>query len=407
MRAVIFWVSAALVLYTFAVYPLLLIALAAISQMLRDLKFAARRHNRRIGRARGRADVSILICAHNEQDVIAARLDNCAALDYSAGSVEILLGCDGCSDSTARIAMQAGVPGLRVFEFPRAGKAETLNRLMPMARGDIVVFSDANTEFDRCAVSALVRHFEDPAVGCVCGELRLRPGPGGAQAEGLYWRYETVLKFFESRLNLLPGANGGIFAIRRELYEPLPAGTIVDDFAIAMRIRARGRRVVYDPEAAAFEDVSGPRQEFHRRVRIGAGNVHVLTRTWRMLSPTAGGIAFSYWSHKVLRWIAPAAMAAALVSALSLCRELPYAIAAALGVGAVAMGTAGYMASRRGVRGGVCTALFYFLAMNAALLAGAMAYIFGRRYTAWAPTARARGPHGAGAAGAAQMAAGR
>ncbi|MGE5486391.1 MAG: glycosyltransferase family 2 protein [bacterium] len=388
MRVLVFWSSVALVVYTFALYPVILFILASASQSLRDLRFALTRRERRCRQTKGTMAVSILVCAHNEEAVIARRLKNCAELEYPADHVEILLGCDGCTDGTARTAAATGIAGLRIFEYPRAGKPETLNRMVPEARGDVLVFTDANSEFQADALEALVRHFEDPSVGCVCGELRLRAEAGSSRSEGLYWRYETLLKFLESRLNALLGANGAVFAIRRELYRPLPPGTIIDDFLIAMRVREQGRRLVYDPEAVAREDASGLRQEFRRRMRIGAGSVHALAHTWRMLSPTAGAVAFSYWSHKVLRWLAPVAMPLALVSALMLSQQPPYAIAVAAGLAIAGMASAGCLAGRHSRGAGVCSALFYFLMMNAAVLAGVAAYLCGRRYSVWSPTPR-------------------
>ncbi len=388
MRTLVFWSSAAVVLYTFAVYPLLLLLLASVSQILRDVRFACTRSNRRQRTPAQTPLVSIVICAHNEEGVIQSKLGNCMRLDYPADRIEVLLGCDGCTDHTAAIAAGAGMPNLKIFELPRAGKPATLNRLLPEAGGEIVVFSDANTMFEPDAISVLARRFENPAVGCVCGELRLH-NTAGSHTEGLYWRYETLLKFYESRLNILVGANGGLYAIRRELYEPLPPGTITDDFIIAMRIRARGLKVIYDPEAVAREEASAVRQEFRRRMRIGAGNIHALAHTWRLLSPAAGLVAFSYWSHKVFRWIAPAAMPVALAAAILLAAELPYGIAALLGTLTVVMAGAGYVAEKRRVRTGLCGTVYYFYAMNLALLAGAVSYLCGRRFTIWSPTARA------------------
>src|SRR5207249_1835521 len=158
----------------------------------------------------------------------------------------------------------------------------------------------ANTIIDRGAIRALVRHFRDAAVGCVSGELKLTAPCDAPKDEQTYWRYEVFLKILESRLNIVPGVNGTIFAIRRELYEPLPPYGIIDDFLIAMNIRGRRYRVIYDTEAIAHEEAAlSIRHEFTRRIRIAAGAFHALRDTWRMLLPTAGPIAFSYWSHKV------------------------------------------------------------------------------------------------------------
>src|SRR5258708_2766955 len=178
-----------------------------------------------------------------------------------------------------------------------------------MTKGDLIIFCDANTMLEPDRVLSLVRHFDEPQVGCVCGELRLRPIEGKPSTEGLYWRYEVLLKFLESRLNMLVGGNGAVLGIRRSLFAPIPPNGIIDDFLVAMHVVASGHHLVYDPEAVAWEEVApNVRQEFRRRVRIGAGNFHALRYTWRMLIPVAGSIAFSYWSHKVSRWLVPVAL---------------------------------------------------------------------------------------------------
>src|SRR5262249_12946406 len=149
--------------------------------------------------------------AHDEAAVIARKMADCDRLDYPADRLEILVGCDGCRDDTATLARATAPPNATIYEFEeRAGKAADLNRLLPLASVEIVVFGDANTELAADAVAMLVRHFSRPTVGCVCGELRLRSQAGGG--EQLYWRCETVLKFLESRLNMLVGANGALFA---------------------------------------------------------------------------------------------------------------------------------------------------------------------------------------------------
>src|ERR1035438_5053173 len=242
----IFWISAGVVIYTYAVYPLVLIALSGIRQVLDDMRYAARRGDRRKAMLDPSKDsdyprVSLIFSAYNEEAVIEAKMANCREIQYPAGRLEILVGCDGCSDRTAELARAAGLSHAKVFdtgEFAgRSGKPAVLNRLVALAGGEVVVFSDANTMLQPGAVALLARHFADPHTGCVCGELRVMPREGGPSTEGVYWRYELFLKFLESRLGLLLGANGGVFAIRRDLYKPLPKQAIIDDFLIAMRIQ--------------------------------------------------------------------------------------------------------------------------------------------------------------------------
>jgi len=393
----LFWGSAALLVYTYAVYPVLLIVLGAVAQLSRDLRFGLSRRSRRAHRG-SRPRVSIVFAAHNEEAVIARKMANCARLDYPAGSLEILVGCDGCTDATAAHARAAAPLNASVYEFKdRAGKLAVLNRLVPLAQGDIVVFCDANTDFEPDAIGLLVRHFSRPDVGCVCGELRFRARAGQASGEHLYWRYETLLKFLESRLNMLVGANGALFAIRRSLFTPIPADGIVEDLLIALKVRAAGHHVVYDPEAIAWEDVAcDTRQEFKRRVRIGAGNFHALRHAWRLLSPRAGSVAFAFWSHKVCRWTVPFALLAAQISAAALARDPVYGIAAAAGLSLALLALVGSWLERRARSWAPVSVPYYFLSMNLALALGFIAFVRGTQSMTWTPTARLAPPQAEG-----------
>jgi cellulose synthase/poly-beta-1,6-N-acetylglucosamine synthase-like glycosyltransferase len=390
-----FWLSVGILLYTYGGYPFILIALGSLRQLKSDLRFGLGRRTRRTPRDLAACPrVSIVFAAHNEQAVIVQKMFNCARLDYPAGSLEILVGCDGCTDATAALARVAAPPNASVYEFAeRSGKPAVLNRLLPRARGEIVVFCDANTEFEPDAIRALVRHFRQPRIGCVCGELRLRARAGQASGEQLYWRFETLLKFLESRLNMLVGANGAVFAIRRSLFIPIPADGIVDDFLIAMDVRAAGYRVIYEPEAIAWEDVApSTRHEFRRRVRIGAGNFHALRYTWRMLHPKAGAVALAFWSHKVCRWLVPIFMVTAEISALGLAREPVYGAAAALGAVLILLGLLGHRLDQRQRSWAPASIPYHFLSMNLALLLGLVAFGRGTQSIVWTPTARTAPP---------------
>ncbi len=159
----IFWISVGLLLYTYGIYPLVLIAVGSVKQLKSDLRFGLARRTRRASRDAACPRVSIVFAAHNEEAVIAQKMANCARLDYPAESLEVLVGCDGCTDATAALARVTALPNASVFEFPdRSGKPAVLNKLLPLTRGDIVVFCDANTEFEPDAIHALVRHFKRP-----------------------------------------------------------------------------------------------------------------------------------------------------------------------------------------------------------------------------------------------------
>jgi cellulose synthase/poly-beta-1,6-N-acetylglucosamine synthase-like glycosyltransferase len=196
---------------------------------------------------------------------------------------------------------------------------------------------------------------------------------------------------------MLLGANGGVFAARRDLFRPLPPKAIIDDFLIAMRIREAGYQVVFDPEAAALEEsAAGVRDEFRRRIRIGAGNYHALRYTARLLSPTAGGVCFSYWSHKIFRWLVPFALPMAFVAAAGMVfndslADLDryfYGGCAALGLLLTALALVGYRLESRNVHRGVFSVPYYFLSMNLALLLGFVRFVTGEQTTVWHRTVR-------------------
>jgi cellulose synthase/poly-beta-1,6-N-acetylglucosamine synthase-like glycosyltransferase len=387
---VVFWTSIALIGYSYAIYPCILLALAGLHQLFRDLSFAFRRGERRRRVPTDFPVVSLVFSAFNEESLIRQKMANSAALHYPASRLEILVGCDGCSDQTAGLARAAQVPNSRIFDFSvRRGKPEVINELVTHARGDIVVFSDANTMISPDAVISLVRHFQDPRVGCVCGELKFTSAANGTQTEGVYWRYEVLLKFLESRLNMMVGANGGLYAIRRPLFTPIPARGIIDDFLVSLAVRQKGYRLVYDAEATATEEAAASvADEFRRRVRIGAGNFYALRYTWRLLSPTAGLVAFAYWSHKVLRWLVPFALLTAFAASIALAGEPLYALSVVAALVFSLMAVIGYYRERAGRRAGLFGIPYDFLSMNLALALGFFRCLSGTQRAAWTRTPR-------------------
>jgi cellulose synthase/poly-beta-1,6-N-acetylglucosamine synthase-like glycosyltransferase len=390
---VLFWISTGMIIYSYAIYPLILVLAASLRQVWEDLSFAVGRRDRRQRlQTNAMPYVSIVFSAYNEEAVIAEKVRNCAELDYPSDRLEILVGCDGCSDDTGKIARAGNLPNARILEFSeRGGKPAMLNRLAQVeARGEILVLTDANTMLARDAVRMLLRHFSDPRIGCVSGELRLKTLDGSPVVEGLYWRYETFLKFLESRLNLLLGANGAIYAVRRKLFEKIPPNGVVDDFLVAMKVRQMGYRLLYDPEAIGYEGVAPSYgQEFARHVRIGAGNYHAIRYTLPLLMPTAGWVALSFWSHKIFRWLVPFALVIALFSALGLGIQDPlYAAIAAGGGVLIGLALIGYRLELHNIRRAVFSLPYYFMSMNLALLLGFVHFVTGKQGLTWQRTAR-------------------
>jgi cellulose synthase/poly-beta-1,6-N-acetylglucosamine synthase-like glycosyltransferase len=382
----IFWISASLILYTYLGYPVLLFAMATVKQVKRDLEYLFSRRDRRRRETAGTElpMVSLVVAAYNEEKVIEAKIQNMLDLDYPKDRIEIIIGSDGSSDKTNEIVSEYAKEGVTLYVYPRGGKSSVLNRTIPRANGEIVVLSDANTMFKRDAVRKLVRHFKSPQIGCVCGELRFISETGEQKAEGFYWKYEVILKFLESKLGSVLGANGAIYAIRKELFNPIPPNTIIDDFVIGMNVKRKGYRVIYDPEAVAYEEAAdGVKSEFRRRVRIGAGDFQAIPMTIPLLNPLRGFIAFAYLSHKIIRWLCPFLMLSAFASSATL--SINGGIYSVGFIGQVAF----YLTALIGSKGpSILKVPYHFVMMNLALAIGFFKFIAGRQKVTWRKTER-------------------
>ena len=373
--------SALLFLWSYGVYPVLAAALA--SSRGRTPEGAA-------GPAPGPPSTDVIVSAADEETVIAARIAN--LLDPEVAGADppgILVGCDGCQDATAAAARSAGGARTRVVEFPRRrGKASVLNDLVRESSADVLVFTDANTVFEAGALDALRRRFEDPSVGAVCGRLEFETAAGArATPESAYWDRETRSKEAEGQLGVCLGANGAIYAARRELVLPLPDDTTsMDDFLIPARVARAGRRVVFAADAVAREDAARDvAAEVARRFRIGIGAGQVLRRElWLWVWPRHPRLTLAFLSRKAARWLAPVLALAAAVAALF----VPgWRVAGAV---ALAAATLLFASARlRPALGGIAGRLYYFAVLNVALALGVSAGLAGYARPAWGRTARA------------------
>jgi len=382
---VVFWVSVATLFYTYFGYPIVLFVLSSLKQTARDLRFIFNRGDRRTASMSDLPGVTLIIPAYNEADVIGAKLDNSLALDYPREKLEIIVASDGSTDATNRIVEMYAERGVKLINYAeRGGKVSVINRTVEKASNEIVVLSDANTMYEPQAIRNLVKHFSSEEVGVVVGELVFESTSGEHKGEGYYWRYEVMLKFMENKLGAILGANGGLYAIRRELFEPVPDWTIVDDFVIPLKIAERGHRQVYSPDARGREETaSDVRAELVRRKRIAAGNFQSILLLWRLLNPLRGYIAFTFVSHKILRWMAPFFMAAALLSNLLLVAVWPfYTVLLAMQV--LFYGSA-WVGSRTAhpLLKKVCAVPYYFVSMNIAMAEGFWNFILNRQKVTW------------------------
>jgi cellulose synthase/poly-beta-1,6-N-acetylglucosamine synthase-like glycosyltransferase len=327
---VVFWVSAGLIVWTQLGYAAVL---AILARVLPRASAAGRERTRRSPPGGGALKtssspvslpaLSLIVAAHDEASVIAAKVENALALDYPRERLELIVACDGCDDDTAALARRAGAD--LVLELPRGGKIRAQDAAVAQARGEIVAFSDANSLWEPDAARVLVSAFEDPGVGYACGQVRFVRGADGAgiggtpNQEGVYWRYEMAVRALESRLSSITAGNGAIYATRRDAY------VVVDpvmghDLSLPFNIVKRGLRAVYVPDARAGEKmVPSLAGEFSRKRRMMSHTWPIVLRGG-MLSPRGypPGYALMILSHRLLRYSTAALHLIALAANVAL-----------------------------------------------------------------------------------------
>lgn len=371
--ALIFWLSVGALLYTFGGY-------AALMTLL------ARWRHRPVRAAPITPSVSLIIPAYNEAAVIAEKLENTFALDYPRELLEIIVVTDGSDDRTPDIVRAYAVRGVRLLHQPeRRGKIAAMNRAVPYASGEVLVFSDANAMIEPQAIRALVANFADPQVACAGGVKRIRTRASvQARGESAYWRYEAYLKKLDSQVNTAIGAIGELFAIRRALYRPLAEDLIIEDFVMTMELVARGWRVVYEPAAVTWEDASPSlRGEWRRRSRIAAGGFQALGRLKEIVNPLHSFAAFQFFSHKVLRWLAPFFMLGALCANLGLLHLPFYRVLFALQVIFYALALLGGVLQIFNIHLWLVQVPFYFCFANATSLGGFYKFVTNTQPATW------------------------
>ncbi len=367
LTAIVFCSSATWLAFTYAGYPLLLAA-------------ASKLRPRPWRRADIRPSVSLIVAAWNEETVIRDKIENALALDYPADRLEIIIASDGSDDRTVAFAREYEKRGVQVLDLPRAGKTATLNRAVARARGEILVFSDANVMIEPGAMKRLVSHFADPAIGGVTGDVRLEPaGFTLGEPQGHYYRYERFIQWAESLLGSTIGADGGMYAIRKACFREVPGEIINDDFVISMNVVKQGFRLVYDPGAVAHEESpADARLEFGRKTRVEQGNFQAFLAGEGVPGPDQPWALFAYFSHKVSRWVAFVPLGLALGSSM--------ALAPVSGVHALAFGTqtlfyglalAGWRIEGKG--GAALSLPFYFVLENFAAARGLLRALTGNR----------------------------
>ena len=293
----VFWLALALLAFTYAGYPLLMALLAKVRPKPQNPGVMPADTPR----------VDVLLVVHNAEEQLPSKLANLAALDYPAGQLRINVVCDGCDDRSEAIAREHNGADVRVFAHSeRRGKSACIGSTLPLLDADIVLFVDVRQRIEVQSAKFLVAALSDPAVGAASGELILEASNGYGRGIDAYWRYEKLIRRLESASGSLIGVTGALYAARREALPAVPAGIVLDDMWIPLAIAARGYRVVFVPQARAYDQApADPAVEERRKRRTLAGNYQLLHRWPRLALPGGHPLSLRLWGHKWLRLLAP------------------------------------------------------------------------------------------------------
>lgn len=306
----LFWVSVLALAYTFVGYPILIGVLSRLfGQPVKKLA------------PQEAPPVSVVLVAYNEERRIAKRIENLQASDYPSNKLEIVVVTDGSKDRTPEIVSSIAKPNVVLLKREhQSGKSACVNVGVEEATGDIVVLCDARQWFAKRTISELVANFSDPKIGAVSGELFIEAGDSSVgTGVDIYWKVEKFVRESEARFSSVIGATGAVYAIRRELFEPIPSDTLLDDVVIPMAIAMRGYRIGFDPSAPAYDpQTTDPLVEKRRKQRTLAGNWQMLFRYAEWMAPWRTGLWWQVISHKYSRIVAPFLLYAMLVSNLVL-----------------------------------------------------------------------------------------
>jgi len=381
---VAFWLSLAVVFYTFAGYGILLYFIIRIKRIVKGRDAVVAPLNNLM------PCCTLVVAAYNEEHFIEDKIKNCLELKYPAGKLKFLFVTDGSTDKTPDIVSR--YPQIKLLhQNGRSGKIVAVHRAMEYVDTDIVVFTDANTFLNTEALINICRHYVDKTVGAVAGEKRVQideSADASAAGEGFYWKYESALKKWDSELYSVVGAAGELFSVRRSLYEDVPTDTVLDDFMISMLIASKGYRIVYEPQAYAMETASeNVTEELKRKIRIAAGGMQSILRLKSLFNPFKYPIlSFQYISHRVLRWtVTPflLILVFALNAVLALPGETLFKAILVAQVLFYLLAIAGMIMEKRHIRIKALFVPYYFCVMNYAVLMGIIRYFTTKQSAVW------------------------
>lgn len=372
---IIFWTSIAALFYVYVGYPLLVYAVS-------------RARPKRVKRAAFEPAVTILITAYNEEKDVRRKLENTLEIDYAPEKLEILVASDGSTDKTDEIVREFAARGVKLFrQEGRVGKTFTQNKAVERASGEIILFSDATTDYRADVLRKMLPNFADERVGCVAGKLIYVDNSKSAVGKGAksYWNYETFLKESESRACSLIGASGCLYAVRKTAYQPMYAEAC-SDFLICTVVYRQNLRSVYEAEAVCFEETNRQsNKEMQMRVRVIGQTFTDLWRNRDMLNPLKSGFyAVQLVSHKLLRYAVPVFLLLILFSSGVLAfQSVFYALLFAFQTAFYLTAAASWILEKNGVRLGIPAMPLYFVLANIASAVAFYKFLRGERYARW------------------------
>ena len=383
---IIFAISLLLFLHSYIFYPLII---KLISIFKKKLKTSPNSNN----------SVSIIIAAYNEEKTIEERINNLANSDFDFEKMEVIVGSDGSNDRTFEIlnSLKNKFSWLKIFNYlERRGKSAVLNDLVKEAKNEMLIFTDANTIFEKDTVKQLASSFASEEIGGVCGRLNLtnqKYKSSGSSDEISYWRYEIFIKQAEGDCNILIGSNGGNYAIRKSLFEPLPIDKpVTDDLFITLNVLSKNYKFIYNNDAVGYEEVSpGVLHEFRRKVRFAASNFQSLVLLKKLLFSKNILLSFAFWSHKILRWIMPFIFMTLFISNIFL---LNYSVSPIyyyifyLQLIWIVLSIIGLFLDLVKVRVPILSLFYFFALTNIALVFGFFRFLTGKHKAYWQSTPR-------------------
>jgi cellulose synthase/poly-beta-1,6-N-acetylglucosamine synthase-like glycosyltransferase len=370
----VFWIAIGCVAFAYVGYSLSIVVIGLFAR-------------RKLNRADITPSVTFLITAYNEEKNLAAKIEGTLALDYPKDKLEIIIASDGSTDRTDEIARSFADRNVRLVRVEgRVGKTETQNQAVRQARNEIIIFSDATTQYESQALRKIVRNYNDPEVGAVSGRYEYFNPTGAAIGVGsvYFWKYENFIKRTQTRIHTITGCCGCIYSVRKAAYQPLPPD-IISDLCEPLAVLAQGYRIVFEPEAIAYEETTEKTsEEFNMRVRVAVRGMRGLLYMKKLFNPFRFGfVSYQLFGHKVMRWLVPVFVIIAFAANAFLLDNRFYQVTFALQAAFFVLAGLGHLAARWNLKLLPMSVPLFVVTVNLAMLTAMWRVMKGVRAVTW------------------------